>query len=149
MRHPCILGMLSLSLEAYYLYRSIFHYSNNSRGSRTTWRNAVRPSHQHVCISLPIPFNCLLSSSEMIFATEPVIGSLAMSIPGSNTASRDSEPLDEIEVCMLKRLHLCIASLRSFLMTRGWSFLDPKRRITTYERPSILTHLRPSRSLQP
>ncbi|KAF8337568.1 kinase-like domain-containing protein [Cantharellus anzutake] len=36
--------------------------------------------------------------SEMVFATEPIIGSLAMSIPGSAIASRDSEPLDEIEI---------------------------------------------------
>lgn len=38
-------------------------------------------------------------SSEVVFATETVVGTLSMSIPGSPTASRDSESLDEIEVC--------------------------------------------------
>jgi hypothetical protein len=36
--------------------------------------------------------------SEFIFATEAVIATLAMRVPGSPLVSRDSEVLDEIEV---------------------------------------------------
>lgn len=44
-----------------------------------------------------IPWECH-TRSELVFATEAVIATLTMCIPGSPLASHNSEALDEIEV---------------------------------------------------
>jgi SCY1-like protein 2 len=50
--------------------------------------------------------------SELIFATEPVISSLAISIPGSPSSRQSTVELDEIEV----RTHSSICRTEHFLM---------------------------------